>query len=103
MVRLSVLYPAIPDSRFDWDYYLGGHIALAHRLLDPLGLVRIEIDHGIGSFPPGAAPPFHAVGHLFFHTLADLQSALAANAMEFIADQANYTEIPAQVLISEVV
>jgi uncharacterized protein (TIGR02118 family) len=103
MIRLSVMYPATPGSSFNWDYYLGGHLALAHRLLDPLGLVRIEIDRGIGGFPPGASAPFHAVGHLFFHTLDDLQSAIGATAMDLIADQANYTEAPAQVLISEVV
>ena len=103
MIRLSVMYPATPGSSFNWDYYLGGHLALAHRLLDPLGLVRIEIDRGIGGFPPGAAAPFHAVGHLFFPTLDDLQSAMGATAMELIADQANYTEAPAQVLVSEVV
>ena len=103
MVRLSVMYPATPGSRFDWDYYLGPHLELAHRLLDPLGLQKIEVDRGLGSFPPGAPPPFHAVGHLFFRSLADLQTALGATAPQLIADQQNYAAGQSVVLISEVV
>jgi uncharacterized protein (TIGR02118 family) len=102
MVRLSVMYPATPGSRFDWDYYLGPHRELSRRLLGARGLVRTEIDRGVAGIPPAPAP-YHAVGHLFFHTMAELQSALMATAAEFIADQANYTDVPSVVQISEVV
>jgi uncharacterized protein (TIGR02118 family) len=103
MVRLTVMYPAIPGSRFDWSYYLGPHLELSRRLLTSRGLVRTEIDRGIGGFPPGAPPPNHAIGHLFFRTLADLTSALEATASEFVADQRNYTDVQSVVQISEVV
>ena len=103
MIRLSVMYPASPGSRFDWGYYLGRHLELSRRLLNPRGLVRTEIDHGIGGFPPGAPPPYHAVGHLFFRTIAELEIAMAATAADFIADERNYTDGPSVVQISEVV
>ena len=103
MIRLSVMYPATPGSRFDWDYYLGPHLELSRRLLALRGLVRTEIDRGITGLPPGAPPPYHAVGHLFFHTMDELSSALAATAAEFVADEKNYTDIPSVVQISEVV
>jgi uncharacterized protein (TIGR02118 family) len=103
MIRLSVMYPAGPGSTFDWKYYLGTHLRLAHRLLDPRGLVRIEIDRGVGSFPPGAAAPYHAVGHLFFETMADLEAALGATAADLIADAQKYCNVPSVVQISEVV
>jgi uncharacterized protein (TIGR02118 family) len=103
MIRLSVMYPASPGSRFDWNYYLGQHRELANRLLSTRGLVRTEIDKGIGGFPPGSPPVYHAIGHLFFRTLAELQSALAATAVDFIADEGNYTDVPSVVQISEVV
>ena len=103
MIRLSVMYPASPGSRFDWDYYLGAHLKLAHRLLDSRGLVRIEIDRGVGSFPPGAPAPYHAVGHLFFNSMAELGAALEATAADLIADAQKYSNVPSVVQISEVV
>ena len=103
MIRISVMYPAVPGSNFDWDYYLGKHLELAHELLDPRGLVKLEIDRGISGLRPGAPPPNHAVGHLFFRTMEEAGSALAATAERFIADQRNYFDQPAVVQISEVV
>jgi uncharacterized protein (TIGR02118 family) len=103
MVRLSVMCPATPGSRFDWDYYLGPHLELSRRLLNSRGLVRTEIDRVIAGLPPGTPAPYHAVGHLFFHSMAELMSALSATAAEFIADERNYTDVPSVVQISEVV
>jgi len=103
MIRLSVMYPAPPGSQFNWGYYLGPHLELAHRLLDPRGHIRIEIDKGLDSFPPGTPPPYHAVGHLFFQTIADMQNALADTAADFIADEHSYTTVPGIVQFSEVV
>jgi len=97
------MYPATPGSRFDWDYYLGPHLELASRLLNSCGLVRTEIDRGVGGLPPGAPPPYHAVGHLFFRTMAELEAALAATAADFIEDQRRYTDVASVVQISEVV
>jgi len=102
MIRLSVMYPATPGSRFDWDYYLGPHLDLSRKLLGSRGLVRTEIDRGIAGIPPDG-PPYHAIGHLFFHTMGELQDALKATAAEFIADERNYTDAPSVVQISEVI
>jgi uncharacterized protein (TIGR02118 family) len=103
MIRLSVMYPAPPGSRFDWDYYLGHHLELSRRLLTPRGLVRLKIDKGLGSLPPGSPPLYHAVGHIFFNTIDELLLALEATAADFIADERNYTDVPGVVQINEVV
>ncbi len=96
------MYPATAGSQFNWDYYLGPHRELSRRLLSSRGLVRTEIDKGISGVPPGAPPPYHAIGHLFFRSMADLQSALDATASEFVADERNYSSVPSVVQISEV-
>jgi uncharacterized protein (TIGR02118 family) len=101
MIRLSVMYPATPGSRFDWSYYLGPHLELSRRLLNPRGLVRTEIDRGIGGFPPGAPPPYHAVGHLFFRTMAEMERP-AATAADSSRTRATIP-MPPVVQISEVV
>ncbi|HVR81045.1 MAG TPA: hypothetical protein VHF02_02995 [Luteimonas sp.] len=33
MIRLNILYPNTPGSRFDLDYYLGTHMPMSPRLL----------------------------------------------------------------------
>src|SRR5436309_12572427 len=103
MVRLSVLYPATPGSRFDWDYYLSSHVDLVHRLWDPLGLIKLEIDRGVGGLPPGEPAPFHAIGYLTFATLGELQTALVSSAPQLVADQAKYTDVQSVVMISDVI
>lgn len=103
MVRLSVLYPAASGSTFDWSYYLGPHLVLARQLLLPRGLVRIEIDRGIGAFPPGTPAHYHAIGHLYFETMQHLDTALAATAPQLIADQRKYYSGESVVQVSEVV
>ena len=74
---------------------------LAHRLLTPRGLVRIEIERGIGGFPPGATAPYQAVAHLVFRTADELTSAMEAAAADLIADVKNYTDVETVLLISE--
>jgi uncharacterized protein (TIGR02118 family) len=103
MVRLSVLYPAIPGTTFDWEYYLGPHLVLARKLLGARGLVRIEVDRGIGAFPPGTPSHYHAIGHLYFETMLHLDTALAATAPDLVADQRKYYSGEPVVQVSEVV
>ena len=103
MVRLSIMYPAASGSSFDWNYYLGPHRALAQKLLSLRGLLRMEIDRGICGFPPGTPAHFHAIGHLFFSTIDEVERALASTAAEFLADQRRYFSGESIVQVSEVV
>jgi hypothetical protein len=66
MIRLSVMYPTSSGSTFDWDYDLAPHLALARKLLSPFGLLRIEIDRGLGAFPPGTSRIFTREAICFF-------------------------------------
>ena len=103
MVRLSVLYPATPASTFGWEYYLEQHLLFARKLLGTRGLVRIEVDRGIGAFPPGTPSHYHAIGHFYFETMLHLDTALAAAAHDLIADQRRYYNGDSLVQVSEVV
>lgn len=103
MIRLSVMYPTNSGTSFNWDYYLSSHLELVHKLLDTRGLQRIEIDRGISGLLPGYPVPYHAVGHLFFASKSDLESAMVASAPELIADQQEYFSGESVLLVSEVV
>ena len=55
MIKLSILYPNKPGSRFDMNYYVATHMPLAMRLLKK-NLRGTEVDAGLQGTAPGEAP-----------------------------------------------
>ena len=102
MIRISVMYPN-EGKKFNMDYYLDTHIPLVHKLLDPYGLVRIEVDKGIGTVEPGAPAPFVVVGYMIFNNIEEMQKGLQAHDPELAADVPNFTDIRPQFQISEII
>lgn len=103
MIRMSVMYPSGEGTRFDHDYYARKHAALVHERLGPLGLLRFEVDKGVAGGAPGSPAPFACMGHLYFNSLTELQTATKAHGRELMADVPNFTNIQPQVQISEIV
>ncbi|HVR28879.1 MAG TPA: EthD family reductase [Thermoanaerobaculia bacterium] len=103
MIRVSVFYPNQSGSRFDLDYYVKRHMALVESKLGERGLVRWEVDRGLGGGAPGAPAPYVAAGHLYFESLDSFQQAFGAAAGEIMADVPNYTDLTPQVQVSEIV
>ena len=101
MIRVSVLYPN-ENGKFNMDYYLNSHIPLVHKLLDAYGLVRTEVDKGIGSAGPGTPPPYVTVCHLVFASLDQMQKGMQAHDPDLAADGPNYTDIKPDFQISEI-
>ncbi len=95
MIRVSVLYPQ--GGKFDFDYYINKHMKLVHKLLDPFGLVKTEVDRSVGT------APFLAVGHLIFNTLEEMQKGLQAHDPELAADLVNFTDVQPQFQVSEII
>jgi uncharacterized protein (TIGR02118 family) len=102
MVSLSVLYPVSSGTTFDWDYYLGPHVALAKKLLEPRGMLRIEISRGVSGLP-GVPAPYYAIAHLYFATSQQLQKALDETASQLVTDEKKYYSGDSVVQINEVV
>jgi uncharacterized protein (TIGR02118 family) len=103
MIRISVLYPAGANTRFDYTYYTQKHMPMVQDRLKSLGLVRWEVDRGVGGGAPGAAAPFACIGHLYFNSVADFQNGMGKHGKEFMADIPNYTDIQPQIQVSEVI
>jgi uncharacterized protein (TIGR02118 family) len=102
MIRVSVLYPNTGGT-FNLDYYVNTHIPLVHQLMDSMGLVRTEVDKGIGTAAPNAPAPYIAAGHLVFESVEKMQKALQAHDPALAADMPNYTDIRPEFQISEIV
>lgn len=101
MIKVSVLYPNGPGSRFDLDYYCRVHMPMVQRLFGA-PLQRIAVEYGLAGAAPGAPPPFLASGHLYFESLEAFQSAFEKCAEPIMADTPHYTNTEPVIQISEV-
>jgi uncharacterized protein (TIGR02118 family) len=88
------MYPT--GGKFDFDYYAKTHMRLVHKLLDAFGLVKTEINKGIGD------SPFMAIGHLVFSAMEEMQKGLQAHDPELAADLVNFTDAKPQFQVSEI-
>jgi uncharacterized protein (TIGR02118 family) len=95
MIRVSVMYPK--GGKFDFDYYAKTHMGLVHKRLDSFGLIKSEVDKGVGD------SPFMAIGHLLFKSPEDMQKGLQAHDPELAADLVNFTDVKPQFQVSEIV
>ena len=102
MVRMSVMYPTTAGKKFDYDYYANKHMGLVKQRMGAT-LLRCEVDKGVAGGAPGAPAPFTAIGHLYFNSVADLQSVMKPHGKELMPDVPNFTDITPQVQISEVI
>ncbi len=103
MVRVTVLYPHREGAKFDHDYYARKHMTMVGERLRPFGLLRYEVDRGVGGGAPGAPAPFVAACHLYFDKAGEFEKGIAAHGKEIMADVPNYTDIRPQMQISQIV
>ena len=102
MIKVSVMYPYTPGSRFDHDYYRDSHMPMLKRLMGD-ACKSYTIDKGIGGGAPGAPPVYVGMCHVFCDSVEAFQAAFGPHAKEIRGDVANYTDIKPVTQISEVV
>jgi uncharacterized protein (TIGR02118 family) len=101
MIKVTVLYPNKPGSRFDVDYYLNSHMPLAMRLMAPI-LKGVSVEIGLGGGMPGQAPPFVAMVGFSCDSVGEFGKLFAQHNAELLADIPNYTDIEPVLQISEI-
>ena len=89
MVKVTVVYPNSPSSRFDIRYSCHTHIPLVARLLGP-ALKGVAVEHGIRGAARGSPAPYLAIGQLQFDSVEAFQSA-GPHSKEIMSDVPNYT------------
>jgi len=102
VIKVSVLYPKTDDSQFDMAYYRDSHMALVRERLGK-ACQRTAIEQGLAGGTPGSAPTFIAMGHMYFDSLSDFETAFGPHAREILKDIPNFTNVQPTVQISEVV
>ena len=98
MVKVSILYPNKPGSRFDADYYLNTHMPMSARLLGS----AIKATAEIGRPGPGGEPaPFAAIATFTAETVEDFVRAFMPVAGELQGDIPKYTDIEPMIQYSD--
>ena len=102
MIKVSVLYPAGDNATFDMDYYCKRHMSLVQERLGA-ACKRVAVDKGLSGGAPGTAPGYIAMGHLYFDSVGEFQTAFTPHASELLGDIPNYTNTKPVIQVSEVV
>ena len=100
MIKVCVVYPNTPGSRFHADYYLRVHMPMAARLLGhPLESITAEI--GIGGEEPGSPPPYAAIAGFTCESVEAFLQAFLPVVDQLQSDIPNYTDIEPVVQFSQ--
>ena len=100
MIKVSVLYPSKPGSRFDIDYYLQVHMPMAARLLGA-AVKEVSVEIGIGSEVPGEPAPYAAIVGFTCDSVDTFTAAFSPVANQLRGDIPNYTDIQPEIQISD--
>jgi len=92
MIKVSILYPNAPGSRFDADYYLKIHMPLAVKLLGP-ALKSVTAEIGVGGAAPGEPAPFAAIAGFTCESVEAFTQAFLPVAAQLQGDIPRYTDI----------
>ena len=101
MIKVSILYPNKPGSRFDLDYYLNQHMPMTIAKLGA-ALKGVSIDHGVAGELPDSPPLYVAMCHLLFDSVEAFYAAFTPHAATLQGDIPNYTDVEPGFQISEV-
>ena len=101
MIKVSVFYPAGASTKFDMDYYCKSHMPMVREKLGA-ACKSTAVEQGLGGGAPGTPPTYTAMGHLYFNSVDEFQSAFAPHAKAIMADIPNYTNIAPVLQVSEV-
>jgi len=103
MVKISILYPNKPSSRFDFHYYIENHMPASIKCLSTHpGFKSVSVERGMSGADPSIAPAYIAGCHYLFSSVEDFMAAFAPNAQTLQGDMSNYTDIEPIIQVNEV-
>ena len=92
MIRIIILYPNIPGSRFDIDYYLGTHMPMAKRLFGD-ALKEVALEHGIAGVEPDSPPTTIMSCRMRFESIEAFMEVWSRIGAQLGGDIPNYTVV----------
>lgn len=101
MIKVSALYPNVPDKKFDMEYYCSQHIPMVQQKLGA-ACKEVTVDAGLGGVEPGSPAPYVVMGHLYFDSIETFQTAFGLHGQAIMGDIPNFTDVQPTIQISEV-
>jgi len=101
MIKVSVFYPAGPNTKFDMKYYVERHMPMVQRLVGS-SLKGMMVEQGVSGLQPGSPATYAAMGHLLFDSVEAFQSNFGPHTAAIVGDIPNYTNTQPIIQISEV-
>ncbi len=101
MIKVSVLYPNTPGSRFDMVYCCTKHVPLVQQRLGA-ACKGVAVEQGISGGMLSTPPAYDVMGHVYFDSIDAFEESWGRHIEEFVADVPNYTDIQPVIQISEV-
>ncbi len=102
MIKVSVMYPNTPGTKFDHAYYRDSHMPMVKSKMGNY-LKSYTVDKGLAGGTPGAPATYISAGHLFCESVEAFQAGFGPHAQEIMGDIPNYTDTTPVIQISEVV
>lgn len=101
MIKISIFYPAGPDTRFDHHYYETVHMPMSIALLGK-AVRSVSVERGVSPGPPWPEPAFVAMAHFVCESKAVYEAALFPHLARLQGDLVNYSNVPAMIQFSEI-
>ncbi len=101
MIKVSIFYPAGPETRFDHHYYERVHIPMAMELLGE-ALKSVSVERGVSPGQPWPEPAFVAIAHFVCTSKDAYEQALFPHLARLQADLLNYSNVTAVIQFSEI-
>lgn len=102
MIKVSVMYPNNPGTRFDHNYYRDHHMPLIKSRMGA-GLKYYSVEKGLTGGAPDSPAAYVAACDLLCDSVEAYQASFGPHAQEIRADIRNFTDQKPIVQISEVV
>ncbi len=102
MIKVSVMYPNVPNARFDHEYYRDTHMPLVKTGLSE-GCTHYTIDKGIAGGTPNSDPPYVAMCHVFSDSVEAFEAGMTAHGKSILEDIAHFTDLTPVMQVSEVI
>ena len=102
MIKVTVMYPNTPGTRFDHEYYRDKHMPLVKARMGD-NCRYYTIDRGLAGGTPDSQATYVGMCHIFCDSMESFQAGFGPHANEILGDIPNYTDITPVVQISEVV